>query len=91
MPVAPAGPPATPGPGCWLRALPRQLARTRGFLLGTPSQFTVSPDGGTVLFLRSRGGTDPVNCLWALDVATATERLLADPSVLSSGRCGSAY
>ena len=77
MPDAPPDQPAT---------LPRQLARTRRFALGTPSQFTVSPDGGTVFFLRSRGGTDPNNCLWALDVVAATERLLADPLVLLAGR-----
>src|SRR5215469_15199562 len=74
------------GPDCWLRVLPRQLARTRRFRLGAPSQFTASADGSTVFFLRSRGGTDPVNCLWALDVATATEQLLADPLVLLAGR-----
>ncbi len=85
-PPGPSNPAVASGPGCWLRALPRQLARTRRFRLGTPSQFTVSPEGGTVFFLRSRGGTDPANCLWALDVATATERLLADPLVLLAGR-----
>jgi dipeptidyl-peptidase 4 len=57
-----------------------------GFTLGAPRSFRLSPDGDTVVFLRSRGGTDPVTCLWALDVATATERLIADPAEL--GKAG---
>ncbi|MFI0941448.1 prolyl oligopeptidase family serine peptidase [Streptomyces sp. NPDC021020] len=66
-------------------ALPRQLARTHRFALGAPSRFTVAPDGAVVLFLRSRAGDDPVGCLWALDVATGRERLLADPAALLGG------
>lgn len=65
--------------------LPRQMALTRRFSLGAPSQATISADGGTVIFLRSRGGTDPVSCLWALDCQTWTERLLADPVELLAG------
>ncbi|MBU3690070.1 MAG: S9 family peptidase [Acidimicrobiales bacterium mtb01] len=42
----------------------------------------VSPDGDRVVFLRSRGGSDPVNCLWVIDVATGVERLVADPKVM---------
>jgi dipeptidyl-peptidase 4 len=61
---------------------PRQFARTRRFSLGAPKSFQVSPDGGTVFFLRSQSGTDPVTCLWALDVATGTERLVVDPGAL---------
>ena len=34
------------------------------------------------MFLRSRGGTDPVTCLWTLDLATGDERLVADPAAL---------
>ncbi|MET9342654.1 prolyl oligopeptidase family serine peptidase [Nonomuraea sp. NPDC003804] len=66
-------------------SLPHQIARTRRFTLGAPSAFTVSPDGGTVYFLRTRAGDDPVSCLWALDVATGRERLLADPLTLLAG------
>ena len=65
--------------------LPRQFARTRRFSLGHPSGATVSPDGGTVFFLRSRAGDDPVSCLWAVDCATGAERLLADPVRLLAG------
>ena len=50
----------------------------------------MTPDGGRVLFLRSRHGTDPVGRLWSLDVATGEERLLADPSVLLDRRRGRA-
>jgi dipeptidyl-peptidase-4 len=57
-----------------------------GFTLGAPRSFWLSPDGETVIFLRSRGGTDPVTCLWALDVATGDERLIADPAEL--GKAG---
>ena len=67
-------------------SFPRQAARTIGFTLGAPRSFQLSPDGQTVIFLRSRAGTDPVTCLWALDVGTATERLIADPAEL--GRPG---
>ena len=38
------------------------------------------------MFLRSRGGTDPVNCLWVVDAATGEERLVADPDLLLGGR-----
>ncbi|MEE1784270.1 prolyl oligopeptidase family serine peptidase [Streptomyces sp. SP17BM10] len=65
-------------------ALPRQLARTRRFALGTPTHPVITADGTTVLFVRSLGGADPVNRLWALDTATGEERLLADPAALGS-------
>ena len=60
---------------------PRQLARTRRFSLGVPRAVTISPDGERVLFLRSKGGEDPVTCLWLLDLAAGRgEQLLADPA-----------
>jgi dipeptidyl-peptidase-4 len=62
-------------------SFPRQQARTRGFSLGAPRSFQISPDGGRVAFLRSKGGSDPATCLWVLDVATGTERLVADPAL----------
>ncbi|PZG42127.1 S9 family peptidase [Spongiactinospora gelatinilytica] len=61
-------------------SFPRMYARTRRFTLGVPRGFTVSPDGGRVVFLRSRDGTDPVTCLWELDVESGTERLVVDPA-----------
>lgn len=63
-------------------SLPGQLARTQGFTLGVPGQFTVAADGSAVLFLRSRAGDDPVICLWALDLDSGAERILADPADL---------
>ena len=65
-------------------SFPRQSARTKGFTLGAPRSFLISPDGETVLFLRSQGGADPVTCLWALDVGTGQERLIADPAELGA-------
>jgi hypothetical protein len=43
-------------------SFPRQHARTRRFTLGVPRRFSVAPDGGRVVFLRS-AGDDPVT--WA--------------------------
>ena len=58
----------------------QQLGRTKRFTLGVPHAVTISGDGGRVLFLRTRGGEDPVTCLWVLDAGDARERLLADPA-----------
>jgi dipeptidyl-peptidase 4 len=64
-------------------SFPRQYARTRRFSLGAPRNVTVAPDGRRILFLRSRGGSDPLTCLWRFDAAGGGERLLADPSQLA--------
>ena len=66
-------------------SFPRRQARTRRFTLGTPRGVALSPDGTRVAFLRSRGGTDAVTCLWSLDVPTGDERLVADPRTLEAG------
>ena len=63
-------------------SFPRQQARTRRFALGVPRSFTVAPDGSRVAFLRSKGGGDPVTCLWQLRVDTGQEELVADPATL---------
>ena len=68
--------PETPDP---LDEFPRQVARTRGFTLGVPRSFRVSPDGERVAFLRTKTGDDPVSCLWVFDVEGAKERLVFDP------------
>ncbi|WP_433729851.1 prolyl oligopeptidase family serine peptidase [Actinoplanes sp. CA-051413] len=65
-------------------SFPALVARTQGFTLGRPRRFAVAPDGSRVLFLRSRGGTDPVGDLWSYEVATGTERLLVDATVLGA-------
>jgi dipeptidyl-peptidase-4 len=69
----------SPGEG---DTFPRQYARTQRLTLGEPRTLTVSPDGRRVVSLRSAGGSDPVNALWVLDVATGAERLVADPTAL---------
>ncbi len=63
-------------------SFPRLQARTRRFTLGAPRSVTISPDGARVLFLRSRGGTDPLTCLWTFDTGSGEERLVADPALL---------
>lgn len=71
--------------GNMTESFPRQYARTRRFTLGIPRSFDISPNGSRVAFLRSRSGTDPVTCLWGLDVATGAQRVVADPRVCGSG------
>jgi dipeptidyl-peptidase-4 len=61
-------------------SFPRQKARTRGFTLGAPRGFRVADDGSRVAFIRSRAGDDPEGCLWVLDLASGTERLVFDPA-----------
>jgi dipeptidyl-peptidase-4 len=65
-------------------SFPRLSARTRRFTLGVPRGFTISPDGGRVVFLRTRSGTDPVTCLWELDTETHVERVVVDPRELNA-------
>lgn len=63
-------------------SFPRLAARTMNFRLGLPRGFEVSPDGQRVVFLRAPSGTDRAHALWVYDVATGTERLVADPAAL---------
>ena len=63
-------------------SFPRRSARTQRFTLGQPRAFSTDRDGRRVLFLRTRTGEDAVTCLWALDVTTGEERVLADPRAL---------
>ncbi|MEV5411613.1 prolyl oligopeptidase family serine peptidase [Thermopolyspora sp. NPDC052614] len=65
-------------------SFPRLHARTRRFTLGVPRNFTISPQGDRVIFLRTASGTDPVTCLWELDVSTGAERVLVDPRGLGA-------
>jgi dipeptidyl-peptidase 4 len=69
-------------------SFPRQQARTQRFSLGVPRSFRISPDGQRVVFLRSKTGTDPVNCLWQLHLGTGQEELVADPATLDQGDPG---
>ncbi|MFG2048263.1 prolyl oligopeptidase family serine peptidase [Micromonospora sp. NPDC048935] len=61
---------------------PELAARTRRFSHGAPRAVSVAEDGSRVIFLRSAGPEDPADALWLLDVATAEERLVADPATL---------
>ncbi len=61
---------------------PELAARTRRFSHGAPRAVSVAEDGARVVFLRSAGPEDPADALWLLDVATGTERLVADPGAL---------
>ncbi len=62
-----------------------QYAQTHGFTLGRPASITVTPDGKTVLFLRSQPRS-PVQSLFAFDVATGQEReLLTAEKVIGAG------
>jgi dipeptidyl-peptidase-4 len=72
---------------------PRQQARTRHFSLGAPRSFQVSADGRRIAFLRSKGGSDPVTCLWTLDLPADagpaghdSERLVVDPVTIGAGQ-----
>ena len=70
--------PTTERPGVGpVTSFPRQQARTRRFSLGVPRNFTVSPDGQRVVFLRSPAGDDPGTSLWVYDVTTGSEREVA--------------
>src|SRR6202167_4028935 len=69
-------------------SFPRQDARTRRVTLGVPRAFRVSPDGARVAYLRTKGGADPVTCLWVLDVDRGQERLVADPRTVGPNREG---
>ncbi len=64
-------------------SFPRQQARTRRFSLGVPRDFVVSPDGGRVVFLRTRSGTDRRTCLWQFDVHAGRSTMMADPATLT--------
>ena len=65
-------------------SFPRQSARTQRFTLGAPRSFRVADDGSRVVYLRSKGGEDPLGCLWRLDLAHQLERCIADPRDLGA-------
>ena len=62
----------------------RELAVTRNFTLGRPTHAEPTPDGKTVLFLRTEARS-PVNSLYAFDVATGQTRVLLTPAELLKG------
>ncbi|MDB4970909.1 MAG: peptidase [Myxococcales bacterium] len=62
----------------------RDLATTRNFQLGRPMRAQPTADGKTVLFLRSQP-REPLNTLYAFDVATGQTRALLTPEQLLKG------
>ena len=68
-------------------SFPLRKALTRGFRLGSPRNIGISPDGEQLLYLRSDGGTDPVNHLWSahFDGSRWTERRVIDAGSLLIG------
>ncbi len=62
----------------------RNYAATRGFRLGTPKLVTPTPDGKSVLFLRSKA-RDPKQSLWETDVASGGTRELLAPEAVMKG------
>ncbi|MCU1278218.1 MAG: family peptidase [bacterium] len=62
----------------------RDLAVTRNYNLGRPSHTEPTPDGATVLFLRSEARA-PINSLYAFDVASGQARVLLTPDQILKG------
>ncbi len=62
----------------------KELSVTLNHTLGRPHSFQFTPDGQTLLYLRS-GRRDRNTKLYALDVATRTERLIATAETLLGG------
>jgi dipeptidyl-peptidase 4 len=63
----------------------RNLAETRNYTLGIPVTPKITPDGKSVIFLRS-GPRDPVLRLYELEIASGKERELLTPEqILQSG------
>jgi dipeptidyl-peptidase-4 len=66
-------------------SFPRLSARTMNFQLGLPRGFTVSPDGGRIVFLRTESSTSRAHSLWVYDIASGAERCVADAAALLTG------
>jgi dipeptidyl-peptidase-4 len=62
----------------------RDLAETRGFMLGRPVKPTPTPDGKAVLFLRGKARSSRLS-LFEFDVASARTRELVTPEQLLRG------
>src|SRR5439155_11320797 len=59
----------------------RDLAETRNYTLGRPESPRITPDGQSVIFLRS-DPRDPVLRLYEFDLVTHRERALLTPAQL---------
>lgn len=60
-------------------SFPRHSAKTLRFTLGAPRNFTLSPDGYRLLFVRSASGSDRIGRLYQYDLRSDVEELLVDP------------
>ena len=67
-------------------SFPRLFARTLRFSLGVPRDLRVVAGGERILFIRTPSGTSRAGALWAYDIATRQERLIADPAELLGTR-----
>ncbi|HEY3636839.1 MAG TPA: DPP IV N-terminal domain-containing protein [Rhizomicrobium sp.] len=61
-----------------------EVAATRGYSLGMPAKATPTPDGKSILYLRS-GPRDKIQRLFEYDLATSAERELITPEALLGG------
>ena len=65
---------------------PRHSARTLRFSLGAPRNFSISPDGQRVVFVRSGSGTDRTGRLFELELNNKSTREIVNPlDLLKSG------
>lgn len=65
---------------------PRHSARTLRFSLGAPRNFTISPDGQRVVYVRSGSGIDRTGRLFELDLNSKNTREIVNPlDLLKSG------
>ena len=65
---------------------PRHSARTLRFSLGAPRNFTISPDGQRVVYVRSGSGTDRTGRLFELELNSKSTREIVNPlDLLKSG------
>jgi dipeptidyl-peptidase 4 len=78
-PAAAQAPPDKPAPNFL-----RELAETRNYALGRPTRIKLSPDGKTVLFLRSPP-RQPNLAIYEMDVATGQTKELVTPAQLLGG------
>ncbi len=93
MPQCPAAPSPSPSASTvsTTKALPpvdtaflRTYAATRGFRLGTPRNATPTPDGKSVLFLRS-AAREPKQSLFETDLSTGATKELLAPDAVAKG------
>ena len=63
-----------------------EYVKTGHFSFGHPRSFKVTPDGKSLLFLRSEGAKDPIHKLYELNLETGKEKLLIDTTTLHEAK-----